>query len=59
MITLGRPKGAVRRAAFGGIAASIMIGLGACGNTVVGTGAAGPGATAPGSGAAAEIGRDV
>jgi hypothetical protein len=53
MITLGRPKGAVGQAALGGIAASLMIGLGACGNTVAGTGAAGPGATAPGGGAGA------
>jgi hypothetical protein len=59
MITLGRPKGAVGRAALGGIAASLMIGLGACGNTVAGTGAAAPGATAPGSstGAARESAR--
>jgi hypothetical protein len=53
MITLGRPKGSVGQAALAGIAASLMIGLGACGNTVVGAGAAGPGATAPGSGAEA------
>ncbi len=48
MITLGRPKGAARQAALGGIAASLMIGVAACGNTV-----AGPGATAPGSAAGA------
>ena len=48
MMTLGRPKGAARQAALGGIAASLMIGLAACGNTV-----AGPGATAPGSAAGA------
>jgi hypothetical protein len=49
MITLGRPNGAARQAALGGIAASLMIGLAACGNTVAGPGAAGTGATAPGS----------
>ena len=53
MITLGR-KGAVRQAALGGIAASLMIGLAACGNTVAGPGAAGPGSS---SGAARAIAR--
>ena len=53
MRTLGRPKGAARQAALGGIAASLIIGLAACGNTVAGPGAAGPGATAPGSAARA------
>jgi hypothetical protein len=46
MMTLGRPKGAARQAALGGIAASLMIGLTACGNTVAGPGAAGPGSAA-------------
>ena len=46
MITLGRPKGAARQAALGGIAASLMIGLAACGNAVAGPGAAGPGSAA-------------
>jgi hypothetical protein len=54
MRTLGRPKGAARQAALGGIAASLVVGLAACGNTVAGLGAAGPGATAPGSAAGAE-----
>lgn len=49
MITLGRPRGAARQAALGGIAASLMIGLAACGNTVAGPGTAGQGAAAPGS----------
>jgi hypothetical protein len=53
MITLGKPKGAATRAALGGIAASLMIGLAACGNTVAGTGTAGSGAAAPGSPAGA------
>jgi hypothetical protein len=53
MIKLGRPKGAVAQAALGGIAASVMIGLTACGNTVAGTGTAGSGATAPGTPAGA------
>lgn len=53
MRTLGTPKGAVRQAALGGIAASLMIGLAACGNTVAGPGAAGPGAAGPGSAAGA------
>ena len=46
MRTLGRPKGAARQAALAGIAASLMVGLAACGNTVAGTGAAGPGSAA-------------
>ena len=44
MRTLGKPKGAATRAALGGIAASLMIGLAACGNTVAGQGAGGSGA---------------
>jgi len=43
MITLGRPKGAARQAALGGVAVGLMIGLAACGNAAAGTGAAGPG----------------
>ena len=46
MITLGRPKGAARHAALGGIAASLMIGLAACGNAVAGSGASAPGSAA-------------
>jgi hypothetical protein len=46
MITLGRPEGAARQAALCGIAASLMIGLAACGNTVAGPGAAGSGSAA-------------
>jgi hypothetical protein len=46
MRTLGRLKGAAGQAALGGIAASLMIGLAACGNTVAGTGAAGRGSAA-------------
>jgi hypothetical protein len=57
MITLRRPKGAARQAALGGIAAGLMIGLAACGNTVAGPGTAGPGATAPGSAAGAATAR--
>jgi hypothetical protein len=53
MITRGKPKGAARHAALGGIAASLMIGLAACGTTVAGPGTAGPAATTPGSPAAA------
>lgn len=53
MITLGRPKFAARQAVLGGIAASLMIGLAACGTTVAGSGTGGPGATAPGSSARA------
>jgi hypothetical protein len=53
MITLGKPKGAAARAALGGIAASLTIGLAACGNTVAGTGTAGPGTAGPGSPAGA------
>jgi hypothetical protein len=45
MRMLGRLKGAARQAVLGGIAASLMIGLAACGNTVAGTG--GPGGAAP------------
>ena len=43
MRTLGRPKGAARQAALGGVAVGLMIGLAACGNAAAGTGAAGPG----------------
>lgn len=49
MITLGRPKGAAGQAVLGGIAASLMIGLTACGNAVAGSGTAGPGATPVGN----------
>ena len=43
MRTLGKPEGAARRAALGGITAGLMIGLAACGTTVAGTGAAASG----------------
>jgi hypothetical protein len=46
MITLGKPKGAAVRATLGGIAASLMIGLAACGTTVAGAGTSGPGSAA-------------
>ena len=46
MMTLGKPKSAAMRATLGGIAASLMIGLGACGNTVAGAGTSGPGSAA-------------
>jgi len=52
MITLGGAKGAARQAALGGIAASLVIGLAACGNTVAGPGTAGSAGTAPGRAAA-------
>ena len=52
MITLGKPERAGRQAALGGIAASLMIVLAACGNTVVATGTAGSGAASAGSPAA-------
>jgi hypothetical protein len=51
MRTLGKPEGAARRAALGGITAGLMIGLAACGSTVAGTGTAA--SHAPPSGAAA------
>jgi hypothetical protein len=54
MRTLGKPEGAARRAALGGIAAGLMIGLAACGTTVAGTGTAasgGPVMHAPGAAA--------
>ena|SRR5690349_13884630 len=56
MRTLGKPEGAARRAALGGITAGLMIGLAACGNTVAGTGtaASGPASRAPAVGAAAQ-----
>jgi hypothetical protein len=53
MITLGKPNGAATRAALAGIAAGIMIGLAACGNTVAGAGTSGPGAAPPGNPAGA------
>ena len=37
MITLGKPERAAGQAALGGIAASLMIVLAACGNSVAGT----------------------
>jgi len=46
MRMLGRLKGAARQAVLGGIAASLMIGLAACGNTVAGTGGPGRGSAA-------------
>lgn len=46
MITLGKPKRAAGLAAVGGIAASLMIVLAACGNTVAGAGTGGSGASA-------------
>jgi hypothetical protein len=52
MIALRKPKRAARQAALGGIAASLMIVLAACGNTVVGPGTAGSGAASAGSPAA-------
>jgi hypothetical protein len=50
-----KPEGAARRAALGGLAAALMIGLAACGTTVAGTGTAasgGPVTPAPSVGAA-------
>lgn len=38
MVRLGKADGAVRRAAFGGIAASLVIGLAACGSAAAGAG---------------------
>ena len=49
MVTPGTPKSAATRAALGGIAACLMIGLAACGNTVAGAGTTGPGAAGPAS----------
>jgi hypothetical protein len=43
MRTLGKPEGAARRAALGGITGGLMIGLAACGTTVAGTGTAASG----------------
>src|SRR6266702_271203 len=57
MRTLGKPDGPARRAALGGIAAGLMIGLAACGTTVAGSGTAasgGPAARASAGGAAAQ-----
>jgi hypothetical protein len=56
MRTLGKPEGAARRAALGGITAGLMIGLAACGTTVAGTGtaASGPASHPPAVGAAAQ-----
>ncbi len=56
MRTLGKPEGAARHAALGGIAAGLLIGLAACGTTVAGTGTAasgGPASGTPAAGAAA------
>ena len=55
MRTLGKPEGAARRAALGGITAGLMIGLAACGTTVAGTStaASGPASHPPAAGAAA------
>src|SRR5215472_8820408 len=55
MRTLGKPEGAARRAALGGITAGLMIGLAACGTTVAGTGTAASGTAshAPAVGASA------
>jgi len=52
MMTPGKPERAARQAALGGIAASLMIVLAACGNSVAGTGTAGSGAASAGSPAA-------
>ena len=52
MMTPGKPERAACLAALGGIAASLMIVLAACGNTVVATGTAGSGAASAGSPAA-------
>lgn len=49
MRTLGKPAGAARRAALGGVTAGLMIGLAACGTTVAGTGTAAPGTAARGA----------
>lgn len=56
MRTLGKPDGAARRAALGGITAGLMIGLAACGTTVAGTGTAASGTAshAPAVGATAQ-----
>src|SRR5262249_49603635 len=53
MMTLGKPRGAATRATLGGIAAGLMIGLAACGNTVAGTGTAGTAVAGPGPATAA------
>ena len=53
MMTLGKPRGAATRATPCGIAAGLMIGLAACGNTVAGTGTAGTAAAGPGGPATA------
>ncbi len=52
MVTLGRTDGVVRRAALGGIAASLVIGLAACGSAVAGAGS--PAKAAPTGSAAAK-----
>ena len=56
MRTLGKPDGAARRAALGGITAGLLIGLAACGATVAGAGtaASGPASHPPSVGAAAQ-----
>jgi hypothetical protein len=51
MVTLGRTDGVVRRAALGGIAASLVIGLAACGSAAAGAGS--PAKPAPTGSAAA------
>jgi len=55
MRTLGKPEGAARSAALGGITAGLMIGLAACGTNVAGAGTAASGTAshAPAVGAAA------
>ena len=60
MVTLGRADGAARRAALGGIAASlVMMGLAACGSAVAGAGAAKPAPGATGSAAAKRAASEV
>jgi hypothetical protein len=60
MVTLGRTDGAARRAALGGIAASlVMMGLAACGSAVAGAGAGKPAAEATGSAAAKRAAGEV
>jgi hypothetical protein len=56
MRTLGKPEGAARRAALGGITAGLVIGLAACGTTVAGAGTAASGSAShvPAVGAAAQ-----
>ena len=54
MRTLGKPVGAARHAARGGITAGLVIGLAACGTTVAGTAVSGSASHAPAVGAAAQ-----